>query len=659
MKPLKKICLFSMASSLLLSSCSTEADNVEGQESCMPGQPCIVSESSPNDGFQESPGLGIYAGIAAGVAVVGALASGGSGGSGGNGSSGTGTTAVPEDSTSVRKSCLFNGGSLAEGETVVAYEKSNVASDQVCSSQTRTCVQGELTGSYQFSSCSVTGVLDCQFNGLTIANGTSTTAFESGSVDFGKSCKSELRLCTNGILSGTYDYASCTVESAEQCEFNGQSIVHGSSVVAYSSQSVSSSETCSSETRICNDGSLSGSFNSSTCTAQSSNSSWTKQFGTSNQYESQVGYGVAVDSSGNVFVTGSTEGGLDGNSNAGGTDLFLIKFDNNGDRQWTRQYGTGGTDIGYDVALDSTGNAYVTGPANGKLLLAKYDTDGNRQWLQQYASSSTTNYTNDVTPLAITLDQSGNIFVAGKIWGNFEGFSDLGASDLFVIKFDSNGTRIWTQQVGSGSYDEAHGIEADANGSVTITGFTQGSLDGSITGFNSEIILIKFDNNGNQIFLKQRKNPGSNKSAYANDLKLAPDSIYVTGSYDNNVLTVKYDNNGNELWAKELGSNESEEALALTFDEDNDPLIVGYTYGNLDGNTNSGSADLFFVQYSSSGSISDSYQDGTKYLDKTRDIEIDSIGNKYMTGETAGSLDGLRISTGDQYSDGFLRKIGK
>ena len=45
----------------------------------------------------------------------------------------------------------------------------------------------------------------------------------------------------------------------------------------------------------------------------------------------------------------------------GGTDLFLIKFDKNGNRQWTRQYGTGGTDIGYDVALDSTGNAYVTG----------------------------------------------------------------------------------------------------------------------------------------------------------------------------------------------------------------------------------------------------------------------------------------------------------
>ena len=86
-------------------------------------------------------------------------------------------------------------------ETVVAYEKSNVASDQVCSPQTRTCVQGELTGSYQFSSCSVTGVLDCQFGGFPIANGTSTTAFESGSVDFGKTCKSELRLCTNGILS--------------------------------------------------------------------------------------------------------------------------------------------------------------------------------------------------------------------------------------------------------------------------------------------------------------------------------------------------------------------------------------------------------------------------------------------------------------------------
>ena len=101
-------------------------------------------------------------------------------------------------------------------------------------------------------------------------------------------------------------------------------------------------------------------------------------------------YGVATDSSGNVYVTGRTEGGLGGNSSAGDYDLFVVKYNSSGTKQWTKQLGTSGNDIAYGVATDSSGNVYVSGETQGVL-------DGN---------------------------------------------SHAGGSDLFVVKYNSSGTKL-------------------------------------------------------------------------------------------------------------------------------------------------------------------------------------------------------------------------
>ena len=77
--------------------------------------------------------------------------------------------------------------------------------------------------------------------------------------------------------------------------------------------------------------------------------------------------GVATDSSGNVYVTGGTKGGLDGNTSAGDTDLFVVKYNSSGTKQWTKQLGTSSTDNATGVATDSSGNVYVTGYTGGGL----------------------------------------------------------------------------------------------------------------------------------------------------------------------------------------------------------------------------------------------------------------------------------------------------
>ena len=111
---------------------------------------------------------------------------------------------------------------------------------------------------------------------------------------------------------------------------------------------------------------------------------WTKQLGTSSD---DRGNGVTTDSSGNIYVTGSTEGGLDGNTNSGDYDIFLVKYNSSGTKQWTKQLGTSSGDGGNGVITDSSGNIYVTGSTGGDLdgntnsgetdiFLVKYNSSG-------------------------------------------------------------------------------------------------------------------------------------------------------------------------------------------------------------------------------------------------------------------------------------------
>jgi hypothetical protein len=101
----------------------------------------------------------------------------------------------------------------------------------------------------------------CQFNGSRVEEGESVTAFLNSTPEFTNSCLSETRTCKDGALSGTYTYASCR-QGPKACLFNGITLESGQSITAYNA---SSTATCASENRICNDGRLSGSFQYTTC----------------------------------------------------------------------------------------------------------------------------------------------------------------------------------------------------------------------------------------------------------------------------------------------------------------------------------------------------------------------------------------------------------
>ncbi len=162
-------------------------------------------------------------------------------------------------------SCLFNGQTIAHGGAVKAYQNSTVPFGSQCVEEVRSCGNGMLSGTYAYASCKVDAAKSCLFNGQTIAHGASVNAFQNSAVAFGATCAKEARVCNNGNLSGTYTFASCTVGAAKSCVFNGQTIAHGQKVVGYQASTVAFGKTCSPETRTCNNGVLSGSYSFGSC----------------------------------------------------------------------------------------------------------------------------------------------------------------------------------------------------------------------------------------------------------------------------------------------------------------------------------------------------------------------------------------------------------
>ena len=172
------------------------------------------------------------------------------------------TTAAPQ-------SCVFENNLIGHENSLVAYLEQSVEAGNSCQSETRICNDGSLSGSYPHSTCGIAQIQSCQFNGKELEEGESVRAYQQTEMAYGEVCQSQLRLCTNGILSGSYLFANCSVAEANTCNFNGETIPSGNSVIAYQNSSVNDGESCKAEYRVCTNGILSGSYSYSDCSIAS------------------------------------------------------------------------------------------------------------------------------------------------------------------------------------------------------------------------------------------------------------------------------------------------------------------------------------------------------------------------------------------------------
>ncbi len=218
------------------------------------------------------------------------------------------------------------------------------------------------------------------------------------------------------------------------------------------------------------------------------------------------GYGVALDGNGHVYMTGlfsmtvdfnPVGSGADTIASAGTYDIFIAKYDTAGNYIWAKGIGGTGTDFGRDIAVDSAGNAYITGyfagtadfdPGAGMdtitatgiydVFIAKYDKDGNHVWANKIDGSATD------FGYAIALRGAASVYVTGGFSGtaDFDPGPDTAAftaagTDIFVAKYDSSGTYVWAKQMGGSGTDIGYGLVINEYGNAYITGSFQTLAD--------------------------------------------------------------------------------------------------------------------------------------------------------------------------------------
>ena len=198
-----------------------------------------------------------------------------------------------------------------------------------------------------------------------------------------------------------------------------------------------------------------------------------------------------------LLVAGETNGNL-----GFPTDAFLSKRDTTGAEVWSRTVGTSGNDRGGAAAFDSTGNAYIAGDTDGSLggftnaggddiFVARYNANGEQTLLKQFGTSSVESATD------MKVDSSGNIYLTGTSEGSLGGQINRGSKDAFVTKLDSTGNVLWTRLFGGLLDEESYGLGLDAGGNILIGGYSKSSFGGHLNAGDSDAFVARYDGAGN------------------------------------------------------------------------------------------------------------------------------------------------------------------
>ncbi|MEI6945609.1 SBBP repeat-containing protein [Paraflavisolibacter sp. H34] len=335
---------------------------------------------------------------------------------------------------------------------------------------------------------------------------------------------------------------------------------------------------------------------------------------------------LVADNSGNVFVTGGST------RNETGQDFCTIKYDDDGNRLWTKWYnGTGnGIDIPAAMVRDASGNIYITGrsdggtgPVNMDFATIKYDASGNQKWVKRYNGPG--NDYDGATALAV--DGSGNVYVTGTSLGG----ADFQSGDYATIKYDASGNQKWVKRYnGTGnSYDRAMAIAVDGSGNVYVTGGSPGA--GSL----DDYATVKYDASGNQKWAVRYNGPG-NSTDEARSLAVdGSGNVYLTGSSwssaNTDYATIKYNTNGGQVWIARYNgpSNGFDVANKLLLDASGNVYVTGGSQGIGTGD------DYATIKYSNSGAqLWAARYNAAASTDVANNMALDAAGNVYVTGQS-------------------------
>lgn len=348
--------------------------------------------------------------------------------------------------------------------------------------------------------------------------------------------------------------------------------------------------------------------------------------------KSDTGYGVTLDSSNNVYITGSTY-------TVSSTDMLLVKYDSTGVQQWNRTWGGNEHDLGWGIAVDSSNNIYLAGQTESfgagfsDMLLVKYDTTGVLQWYRTWGETAYE------VGRAVAIDSSDNVYLAGghdAYW--------TGSDNMHLVKYDSSGVQLWNRTWGGTEWDRGWGVAVDSSNNVYLAGNTESFGAGP-----SDMILVKYNSAGVQQWNCTWGGIDSEESFGVSVDSL--DNVYLGGytrsfgAGDIDMVLVKYDSSGVQQWNRTWGGIEYDLGWGVAVDSSNNIYLAGHT-----SSFGVGSHDMIIVKYDNSGLQQWNRTWGGTDSEVCWGVAAYSSDNVYLVGETmsfgAGGRDMVLVKYG-------------
>jgi len=339
---------------------------------------------------------------------------------------------------------------------------------------------------------------------------------------------------------------------------------------------------------------------------------------------------MTVDNSGNIYVTGVSSTSTTAN------DFITIKYNSEGIQQWAARYHNpdGQDDNVRGIAVDASGNVYVTGSismggSNGIQITVKYNSSGEQQWAKQLGEPTASPAAPGRGKGSIALDASGNIYIGGS-----RRFGSGQNTAYLLIKYNPNGDSLWTRYYKGSHFLAGLGsgivcTKVDGN-FVYVTGksFDQ-NPDLTTSTFAT---TLKYDLSGGLQWMRKDTliNGSDDVIGMITDVS---GNIIVTCNHGYKILTMKYNISGGRLWKKiytGIGGEYYDRVTDLAADPSGNVYLTGTSVRT----TGSGGEDFLTLKYDPSGNLlwerfyNGTYGDG----DYSKGISVDGDGNAYITG---------------------------
>ncbi len=359
---------------------------------------------------------------------------------------------------------------------------------------------------------------------------------------------------------------------------------------------------------------------------------------------------------GDVIVAAATEGSLAG-ANQGQRDVYLARYSPDGQLRWSHQTGGPRNDSPLGVSVAPDGTIYVGGFTEGDFAspnqgsadvwLARFDSDGTELWRRQFGGPQ---WDRGFDVAAF----DGGAYITGYTAGSLDLATDLEGFDGFAARFDADGNQQWIRHISTDATDWGQGSALAPDGGLYVTGYTEGDLGGPNAG-DKDLFVVRLRPDGTQAWATQL---GSAALDWTQGVGVGPDGgVLVAGSTEGrfaadpagerDMIVVSLDADGAERWRWQAGTEGTDTAFEVRHTGEF-VVVTGSATGDLAGaNEGLGERDAVLAWLDLEGNPVEVQQFGTGAVEDATGLDVGSDGSVFWSGFTFGSYQGSGAGEAD------------